>query len=81
MAWEVGPFTLAPGASERRWFAFGPGDAGLQVIAPHPISPSAELDYSMNGIQLNDDCSLTYWITTRNIATVAVQFFYRGNNI
>lgn len=81
MAWQTGPVTLSPGQTQRWWFVWGPGDPGQQVIGVHPITPGSEIQYTTPGVQLNDDCSLTYLITVSNVGPSVASFFFRGNPI
>jgi hypothetical protein len=81
MAWQWGPVTLRAGESQRWWFKWGPGDPGQEIIGVHPISTGNQIQYTSPGVQLNEDCSLTYLITVSNVGTSIVEFYFRGTSI
>ena len=81
MAWETGIFTQAGNTTLRYWWGWGEGDPGQEVIGVHPITPNAELRYIDPGVILNPNCSLTYFITIRNMSSSPATFRFRGNAI
>ncbi len=81
MAWSVGPVTLGPGQSGRWSLTWDEGDPGQQVVGVHPITPGSELQYTTPGVQLNSNCSLTYWLTVTNVGSSVATFYFRGTAI
>jgi hypothetical protein len=78
MAWETGDFAQAGNTVVRYFFAFDPGDPGQEVIGVHPVTPDAELQWDDAGVVLNGNCSLTYFLTVRNVSANAATFRFRG---
>ena len=80
MAWSWGTNTLNPGQAQR-WWLWWPGYPGFEVIGVQPITPGSEIQYTVPGVQMNDDGSTTYWITVRNVGPFPVRYHFRGNAI
>jgi hypothetical protein len=51
------------------------------VIGVHPITPGSEIQYNTPGVNLNDACKLTYFITVENVGSSVVEFYFRGQAI
>jgi hypothetical protein len=77
-SWTYGTNTLAPGQTQR-WWLWWPGYPGLEVIGVQVTTPGAEVLYDTPGMQMNADGSTTYFLTVRNVGSVAAQYHFRGS--
>ncbi|MGA2257751.1 MAG: hypothetical protein ABSG53_24070 [Thermoguttaceae bacterium] len=75
---NVGSFNLAPGASGRYSISFGGGDHGAQAIHGHPENPGGSLQVDDQTKTMNADGSFTYWVTIKNVGTLATDFSLQG---
>lgn len=75
---NVGFGTISPGAVQRWFVSFGGGDRGAQYIGANPLNPGGSLQMSDQTKTKNNDGSITYWVTIRNIGGVTTNFNLQG---
>ena len=77
--WEVGPGTVAAGASQQWWFAWGGnGDVGPQLIQAEPVTDPSVLATTQIAESRNAGGDLTYYATVDNQQSAAAEFYWRG---
>ncbi|MFJ3670564.1 hypothetical protein ACIPSE_29315 [Streptomyces sp. NPDC090106] len=79
MAWTFGGGTIAPGATQEWWFAWGGnGDVGPQLIQAQPLNPNGLLFTTQIGEVRDGNNNLSYRATVRNAGPLTVNFNWRG---
>ncbi|MGJ8664129.1 MAG: hypothetical protein ACSHWU_10770 [Marinicella sp.] len=78
---NVGFGTLAPGATQRWWYSFGGSDKGAQYCMAHPLNPGGDLRVTNQTKKRNNNGTITYWVTIRNLGSVTTNFSLSGGGL
>jgi hypothetical protein len=70
--------TIAPGGVQRWFLTFGGADRGAQSIHADPLNPGGALQVNDQTKVRNNDGSITYFVTIRNIGSVTTNFSLQG---
>ncbi len=75
---NVGPVTsIAPGATHRWWYSYG-GDHGFQHAGADVKTPGAELIAFDQSKKIEDNGSVTYFASIRNVGPVPALYNLQG---
>jgi hypothetical protein len=80
MPWTGHFGTIAPGESQRWWFSWGT-DRHAQFVMANPLNPGGVLEVSGFTKATNNDGSITYWVTIRNIGSLTTNFNLQGGGL
>jgi len=79
---NVGFGTIASGQTQRWWYKYGgSGDRGAQYCMAHPLNPGGSLQVNNQTKARNNDGTITYWVTIRNIGSLATNFSLSGGGV
>ena len=79
---NVGFGTIAPGTAQRWWIKHGGnGDRGAQYTMAHPLNPGGSLQVNNQTKKRNNDGTITYWVTIRNIGDLTTNFSLSGGGL
>jgi hypothetical protein len=75
---NVGFGTIGPGQTQRWFVSFGGADHGAQSIHANPLNPGGSLDVNDQNKTRNNDGTITYWVTIKNVGGVVTNFNLQG---
>jgi len=79
---NVGFGTILPGHSQRWWYKYGgSGDKGAQFCMAHPLNPGGVLRVTEQTKARNNDGTITYWVTIKNIGSLTTNFSLSGGGL
>jgi hypothetical protein len=79
---NLGFGTIGAGQTQRWWYRLSGGaDMGAQYCMAHPLNPGGSLQVNDQTKQRNNDGSITYWVTIRNIGSLATNFTLQGGGL
>lgn len=81
MAFTIGFATLAPGFQHNWWYSFGGGDHGAQYAMANPLNPGGTLLTFDQKKGRNNDGSVTYYVSVRNVGAVATNYNIQGGGL
>ena len=75
-------YNLGPGQAWRYWVRFNGGsDEGAIFIEAHPWNPGGSLQVDDETITKNNDGTITYVVTVKNIGAFATNFGLSGGSV
>jgi hypothetical protein len=77
MAWEGLGGTINPGQSITWNYSWG-GYHGWDLASARPLNPGSILTVSDHGARLEANNNYTYFVTIRNVGSLAVQYHLTG---
>ena len=82
MAFELGWFYLAPGASSWMWYRLAGGaDRGYQTAGGNPYNPGGRLESHHQTKHRETDGSITYRFVLRNVGSVGTNGTIIGGGV
>ena len=79
-SWIWGVNSLNPGESQR-WWLWWAEYPGVELIGVQAVTPGAEIQVTVPGVEINSDGSATYFLTITNAGPIAAQYHFRGSPI
>jgi hypothetical protein len=80
MTWTSGFGNLAPGGIQTFWVEGFVGEPAQYIMA-NPLNPGGSLMISDFTKVMNNDGSITYWVTIINTGTVSTNFNLIGGSV
>jgi hypothetical protein len=78
----VGFGTLGPGSTTTWWYKYGgSGDKGAQYAMAHPLNPGGSLRVTNQTKKRENNGTITYFVTIRNIGSVTTNFNLSGGGL
>ncbi len=81
MAFTTGFGTITPGTSQRWFYSFGGADRGAQYVMANPLNPGGLLLTDDQSKARNNDGTVTYFVTVRNIGGLTTNFNLQGGGL